>query len=175
MIARRIGWLAGGLAAALFALTALAAPAFAGKEQAKDLDKIPKAVMDALKAKFPGAKITKWTKETEDGKLVYDIEFTQNGKKAEADIAPDGTIQNYEREFDAKNLPKAVTEAVAKRYPGAKMKEVMEITDIKAGKEVHGGFEITLQTADNRNVEVTVARDGKILEDTGAKKEKEQK
>ena len=108
--------------------------------------------------------------EKEGGKVVYDIEFTQNGKKAEADIEEDGTLESYEREFDAKNLPKAVTDAVETRYPKSKMKEIMEITQIKDRKEVHGGFEITLETADNRNVEVTVAKDGKILEDTGAKK-----
>jgi hypothetical protein len=49
-------------------------------DEPKDLDKIPKAVMEALKAKFPKAKIEKWTKEKEDGKEIYDIEFTVNGK-----------------------------------------------------------------------------------------------
>jgi hypothetical protein len=140
-------------------------------DEPKDLDKIPKAVMDALKAKFPKAKISKWTKETEKGKVVYDIEFKEDGKKAEADIEEDGTVQNFEKEFDAKDLPRAVTEAVEKKYPKAKMKEVMEITEIKDKKEVHGGFEITLETADKKSVEVTVARDGKILEDSGEKKE----
>lgn len=167
MIARPAGRV---LAAAVAALV-LAAGGRAADEP-KDLDKIPKAVRDALAAKFPGAKVVKWGKETEGGKLVYDIEFTQNGRKAEADIAADGTVQNFEREFAAKDLPKAVTDAVAKRYPKAKTKEVMEITEIKDGKEVHGGFEIVLETADKKSVEVTVAKDGKILEDSGAAKEK---
>src|SRR6476660_3297428 len=112
------------LSVALVAVFVLPALAVRGDEP-KDLDKIPKAVMDALKAKFPGAKIRKWTKETENNKVVYDIEFTQkNGKKAEADIFENGTIENYEIEFDAKDLPKAVTEAVEKKYPNSKMKEV---------------------------------------------------
>jgi len=141
-------------------------------DEPKDLDKIPKAVMDTLKGKFPGAKIRKWTKETENGKVVYDIEFTQkNGKKAEADIFENGTIENYEIEFDAKDLPKAVTEAVEKKYPKSKMKEVMEITEVKDGKESHGGFEIVLETAAKKDVEVTVSKEGKILEDSSEKKE----
>ena len=164
----RVGGVSGGLAAAVFVLVATVSGA---EDEPKDLDKIPKAVMDALKAKFPRAKIDKWTKETENGKVVYDIEFKQDGRKAEADIAEDGTIQNFEREFDAKDLPKAVTEAVEKRYPKSKLKEVMEITEIKDKKEVHGGFEIVLTTADNKEVEVTIAKDGKIGEDSGAKKE----
>lgn len=158
------------LSAVAVAAFVLALAAHAADEP-KDLDKIPKAVMGALKAKFPDPKIRKWTKETEKGKVVYDIEFTtKDGKKAEADIFEDGTIENYEMEFDARKLPKAVTAAVEKKYPKARMKEVMEITEIKDGKESHGGFEIVLETADKKDVEVTVAKDGKILEDTGEKK-----
>jgi uncharacterized membrane protein YkoI len=164
-VGRRSG-LFGGLVAAVVVLSVVVARG----GDAKDLDKIPKAVMETLKAKFPKAKIDKWTKEKEDGKVVYDLEFKVDGKKTEADIAEDGTLLNYEKEFDAKDLPKAVTDTVEKRYPKAKIKEVMEITDIKDKKEVHGGFEITLQTADNQEVELVVAKDGKIKEDSGAKK-----
>ncbi len=77
------------------------------------------------------------------------------------------------REFDAKDLPEAVTAAVAKQHSKAKMKEVMEITEIKEKKEVHGGFEIVLETGDKKDVEVTVSKDGKILEDSGEKKDKD--
>ena len=167
MMTGRAGLMSAVMVAAVFVLTATFSRA---EDEPKDLDKIPKAVMESLKAKFPRAKITKWTKEKEDGKVVYDIELTHEGKKAEADIFEDGTIQNYEKEFDAKDLPKAVTEAVEKKYPKAKMKEVMEITEIKDKKEVHGGFEIVLETADKKEVEVTIAKDGKVLEDGGAKK-----
>jgi hypothetical protein len=175
MMARRLSWMACGLAAMV--LMAGASPA-QDKEKAKDkADKemIPKVVMDALKTKFPKPEITKWTKEKEGDKVVYDIEFTQDGRKAEADIAEDGTIMNYEKEFDAKNLPKAVTEAVEKKYPKSKLKEIMAITEIKDKKEVSGGFEIVLETADKKEVEVTVAEDGKILEDSGEAKKEEKK
>ena len=161
----------GGLTAIALLFTASAARA---GDEPKDLDKIPKAVMDALKAKFPKAKIDKWSKETENGKVVFDIEFKVEGHKTEADIGEDGTVLNFEKEFNAKDLPKAVTDAVEKKYPKAKMKEVMEITEIKDKKEVHGGFEIVLETVDKKNVEVTVAKDGKIHEDSGEKKEKKE-
>lgn len=137
----------------------------------KDLDKIPKPVMESLNAKFPEAKIQKWTKESENGKTVYDIEFKQKGRKAEADIFEDGSIQNFEREFDAKKLPAAVIESVEKKYPKAAMKEVMEITEMKNGKETHGGFEIVLETDAKKSVELTVSKEGKVLEDSTAKKE----
>jgi Putative beta-lactamase-inhibitor-like, PepSY-like len=169
MIARRLGVVV-GLAALL-----VLAPVSRAEDKAKDVDKIPKAVMDALKAKFPKAEIHKWTKEKEGDAVVYDIEFKEGDRKCEADIKEDGTYINYEKEIAAKDLPKAVTEAVEKKYPKAKFKEVMEITEVKGKDEKLEGYEIVLETADKKEVEVTVAPDGKILEDSGEEKKKEKK
>src|SRR5215207_9951339 len=75
------------VAAAVVAALALAVVAQADDQKDKpDLDKIPKKVMDALKARFPKAEIHKWTKEKEGDKDVYDIEFKQGARKFEADI-----------------------------------------------------------------------------------------
>ena len=98
-------------------------------------DKIPKAVMDALLAKFPKAKIDKCTKATEGGTVVYDIEFKQEGRKCEADIKEDGTYINYEQAIEAKDLPKAVKEAIDKKFPKATLKEIMEETEVKGKDE----------------------------------------
>jgi hypothetical protein len=145
------------------------------KDKDLELDKIPKKVMDALKGKFPKAKIHKWTKEKEKGKddVVYDVEFTVEGKKYEADIKEDGTLLEFEEEFAVKDLPKAVTEAVEKRYPRSKLGVVMKITKLEGKKETPGGYEIELTTAKDKKVEVTVTAEGKITEDTGEDKKKE--
>ena len=47
----------------------------------------------------------------------------------------------------------------------------MKITKVDGQQETLHGFEIIVTTADNREIEVTVAPDGKVLEDGGAKKE----
>src|SRR5262245_3862032 len=80
-------------------------------------DKIPKAVMDALLAKFPKAKINRCTKAKEGDDVVYDIEFKQDGRKCEADIKENGVYINYEVAIEAKDLPKAVKDAIDKKYP----------------------------------------------------------
>ncbi len=171
MIARRFkGW-SGGLFTAVLAVLLLAVPAARAQDKDKlDLDKIPKKVMDTLKAKFPKAEIHKWTKEKEGDTVIYDIEFKQEGRKFEADIKEDGSIHNWEKEIAAKDLPEAVTKAVEKRYPKATLKEIMQITEVKDKKEALEGYEIVLDTAEKKEVEVTVAPDGKILEDSGEKK-----
>ena len=154
MIARRTGAVAVGLL--------LASAAVAQDKK----DEIPKKVMDTLKAKFPKAEIQKATKEMEGDKVVYDIEFTQEKRKFEADIFEDGTIHNWEKEIAAKDVPEAVKAAVDKKYPKAAWKEIMQITEVKNGKEMLEGYEIVFETADKKEVEVTVAPDGKILEDS---------
>jgi len=52
----------------------------------------------------------------------------------------------------------------------AALKEVMAITAVQDGKDAPDGYEIVLETADKKVVEVTVAPDGKVLEDSGQKK-----
>jgi hypothetical protein len=137
------------------------------------LDKIPQVVMDGLKARFPKAEIHKWTEEKEDAIVVYDIEFEQEGWKFEADVKEDGSIHNWEKAIEIKDLPEAVKKAVETEYPKSTIKEIMETTAVNDGKDALKGYEIALETADMKQVEVTVAPDGKILEDSGEKKPEE--
>jgi hypothetical protein len=106
----------------------------------------------------------------EGNDIIYDIEFTQEGRKCEADIRENGTYVNFEKAIEAKDLPKLVRDAIEKRYPRATLKEVMEETEVTGKDERLSAYEIILVTADRKEAEVRVSPDGKILEDTGAKK-----
>lgn len=162
------GWRRAELFAVLLAVFLLTGAAPIGQDK-KDTpaDKIPTKVMDALKARFPKARIDKWTREREADREVYDIEFKQDGKKFEADIFADGTFHNWERQVAVRDLPDAVTKTVEKKYPNATIKEVMAITAMKDGKEALEGYEIVLETADRKQLEITVAPNGSVLEDSG--------
>jgi hypothetical protein len=139
------------------------------QEEAVAQDKIPKAVMNALLAKFPKAKIDKCTKAKEGNDIVYDIEFKQEGRNCEADIKENGTYINYEKAIGVKELPKAVRNAIETRYPKSSLKEIMEETEVNGKDEKLSAYEVVLATADKKEVEVRVSPEGKILEDTGAK------
>ena len=132
-----------------------------------ELDKIPKVIMDALMARFPQAEIQKWTREKEGDIVVYDIEFKQGDRKFEADIKEDGTIHNWEKEIAAEDLPEVAMKAVQAKYPDFAIKEIMEITAVSDGKEALEAYEVVFETADKKEVEVAVAPDGTILEDSG--------
>jgi hypothetical protein len=131
---------------------------------------IPARVLNALTTKFPQAKIDKSSKEKEDGRDVYDLEFTQGGKKFEADIFADGTFHNWEQQISASELPQPVVQTVARQFPKAAMKEIMAVTEVTGGNERLEGYEIVVQRTHKKDVELTIAPDGKILEGPGKEK-----
>ena len=169
---------------AAFAVVVVLAPAPAPANQDKKdepkadkipFDKCPKAVQDAVNGRFPGAKVTSVEKETEDGKVVYDIELTHNGRKYEMDIVEDGTILEIEKEVPLKDVPEAVTKAVDAKYPKATIKEVMEVNKVKGKTETPDHYEITIETADKKTIEVIVSLDGKSVKTEGEPKKEEKK
>jgi hypothetical protein len=131
------------------------------------LDEIPQIVMNGLKAKFPQAEIHRWAKEKEGDIIIYDFEFKQAGRNFEADIKVDGSIHNWEKAIEITDLSEAAKKAVETKYPESAMKEIMEITAVTDGEDALEGYEIVLETADMKEVEVTVAPDGEIIEDSG--------
>ncbi len=147
--------------------TILGASTAAAQEGDKpDLGDVPTPVLDGLKARFPHADVQKWSKEREGEIVVYDFEFNQDGRKLEADVREDGTLYNWEKAIAAEELPASVREAAGERYPDASIREIMEITAVKDGKEELEGYEIVMETGDNEEVEIMVAADGEILEDS---------
>jgi uncharacterized membrane protein YkoI len=136
-------------------------------------DKLPKKVADAIKARFPNAEITSAEKETEDGKVVYDIELKHKERKYEIDIQENGTIVEIEKEIFAKDVPEAIANGVKAKYPKATIKEVMEVNKVEGAKETPIHYEVTIETAEKKKMEVIVSLDGKSVKtEDEAKKEK---
>lgn len=138
-------------------------------------EELPKVVMAALKAKFPNAVITTWTKTKEGDDVVYDIEFTEKGRKCEADIKENGVYINFEREIAVKDLPAAVRKAVEAKFPKATFKLTLEVIGVKDKKEALDEYEIIIVSADKKEMELTIAPDGKILNEEVVGEKKEEK
>jgi uncharacterized membrane protein YkoI len=148
---------------------AVAVALFAEGVQAQDEkvapDKLPPKVAEVVKARFPGATITAATKATENNEVIYDIEMTKDGKKHEIDLKEDGTIINIEHEIAATALPAAITSAVKAKYPGCTIKEVMQINVLKDNKETLDEYEVIIETADKKELELAISADGKKIEE----------
>ena len=161
---RILGW-SGVSAVAALVLLAAVARAEDKKPEKIAPDKFPKAVMDAIKGRFPKAEITSAEKETEDGKVVYDIELKSEGRKYEMDIQEDGTIDEIEKAIAVKDLPVAVTRALEARYPRATLKEAMEVYDVVGKDETLSEYAVSLETAGKKDVDVRVSLDGKTIKE----------
>jgi len=51
---------------------------------------VPKAVLDAFRAKYPNVTVDEWEAEKEDGVFFFGAEFKAEGKEMEVHISPDG-------------------------------------------------------------------------------------
>jgi hypothetical protein len=109
---------------------AILAGATAARAQEEDitLKQLPKAVVEAIKAKYEGAKLVSAEKETQKDKVFYEVNIKHKDKAIELLLTPEGKIVSVEQPIEAKDLPKAVTEAIAKRYPKAAIKSAEETT-----------------------------------------------
>jgi len=161
------------LATIAVAVVVLVAPVRADEEKVP-LDKAPKAVLEAAKKRFPKAEVVGVSKEGEKDKTVYEVELKEAGKTIDVTLTPEGVITTIEQEIDAKDLPKAVTEALDKKYPKAKFNIVEVVYAVKDGKEVLDFYEVELTTGDKKVYEVKLAADGTVKE-VEEKKEEEKK
>jgi hypothetical protein len=162
------------LATVAVCLFVFAAPVRADEEKVP-LDKVPKAVLEAAKKRFPKAEVVGASKEAEKEKTVYEVELKQGGKTIDVTLTPEGVITTIEQQIDAKDLPKAVAEALDKKYPKAAHKIIEAVYAVKSGKESLDFYEVLLVTSEKKEVEVQIFPDGKIKAEEEKKPEKKDK
>lgn len=145
-------------------------------EKKIDLKDVPKAVADAVKAKFPNAQATGAEKETEDGKTTFEVAIKDGDKKREVGVSADGKILEVETAIEAGDLPRAVTAALAKKYPDAKVKGAEEVIGYKNGTETKS-YEVEITSGEKKTIEVMVSADGKTIkqEEEGEDDDKDEK
>jgi hypothetical protein len=141
-----------------------------GGEEKLSPDQLPKAVLDAAKAKFPDAKIIGASKEDENGKTEYEVVMEKEGRHIDATFTAAGSIVSIEKTITAKELPKPVRQAVKKRYPKSSFKRIEEITK----EDKVAAYEALLTTAEKKTVEVVFDPAGKFVKEE-VKKESESK
>jgi uncharacterized membrane protein YkoI len=132
-------------------------------EKPVPLDKVPKAVVDAAKSKFPNAELKNAATEMEEGKTVYEISLTYKQHNYDVTFTPEGKIVDVEKQIDAKELPKIITRALRTKYPKATLTRVEELSK---GDDKVTGYEVLLVTTDKKKYEVELDTKGKILKES---------
>jgi hypothetical protein len=155
----------------MVAVTTLVCQARA-EESTVPLDKLPKAVIESIKKKFPTAELVEATEEKEDGELEYEVTVKVAGKKIDVTVEADGKIEGYEKEIAINELPAAVTATLEKTYPKATKKSAEAVFEIEDGKDELEFYEVQLETADKKMVEAKIKADGTLIADKDQKEEK---
>jgi hypothetical protein len=159
----------------LVTVAGLVAPGVKLQAQEKSIPpgELPKAVLDAVKNRFPSSELLEAAKEVEGGKTGYEATVKVDGKKIDVMVTPEGAITLIEKEIAKAELPEAVKAALEKNFPKATYKVIEEVSKVKNGKESVDFYEAQLETADAKKVEAKVAADGTIQgkEETNEKEE----
>jgi hypothetical protein len=126
------------------------------------LDKVPKAVLDAVKTRFPKGELKEASKETDGDKVSFEVSVTLAGKNIDVTLTPTGTITLIEKEIAASDLPAAVKATIARDYAKQKFDLIEEVIKVADGKETLEYYEFHGKSADGKEVEVEVLPDGKL-------------
>ncbi len=89
-----------------------------GREQEADEEKVtmeqlPPKVKEAVQKVVGSNPIKEIEREREHGIVIYEVEWTVNGKEREAEFTADGHLLELEEEVNANEVPAAVRQAAA--------------------------------------------------------------
>jgi hypothetical protein len=136
-----------------------------GDEEKIGLDKLPKAVLQGVKKRFPQAELKGAEKEREEGQTLYEVAIRDGEQNVEVTLTPKGVITEIEKRIEARDVPRAAADALEKRYPKATYKIVEEVFKVKDGEESLEYYEVLLVSAEKKRVEVSVTSEGKIVKE----------
>jgi hypothetical protein len=105
---------------------AAAAPAVCAEEV--PFQTVPAAVTDALKARFPYARVLKVDRDTDGGRISYEFDLMAGNTKAEVEFSPQGQFIRSKERLAAADVPANVKDALRRTHPAAGIKDVVKVT-----------------------------------------------
>jgi hypothetical protein len=126
------------------------------KETKLKSGEVPAAVVAAASKQYPGAQMSNWTKETEDGQTTYEASMVDGSSKRDIVFAENGALLAIEDVIPVSDLPAAVKKAILGEFPGASLRKAEKISH---GNEVQ--YEVALGKVSKK--EVLLTPDGRIV------------
>jgi DNA-binding beta-propeller fold protein YncE len=126
------------------------------------LDDAPLAVRKAIEGRFPGAKVSTTERETDNGKVVFEVQLTHKDCKYEMHIKENGIIEAIEKEIALMDVPERILKAVKDRYPRANIQGAMKVDTVKDKKETPDHYLIAVMIGEKKR-EISVSLDGKTV------------
>lgn len=165
----RITWTNGLLALALAALLcgATIAPTQAAENNEEENVTAPEAVMKAFQKAYPNAEIRGISKESEGGKVYFEIESVDGKVRRDLLYLADGSVFEIEEGIATSDLPAQVTDSLKARYPKGEIQKAEKIT---RGSVVE--YEVLLEN-EEENLEVVLDANGTIKSQASVSEEDE--
>lgn len=121
------------------------------------LEDVPAAAQKVIQEHTLDGTDKKITREKEDGKHFYKVEYNKDGRKHELQVDDTGKILETEEILTMEDLPNVVKETVKKESAGAEIKELALETE---GDETF--YEVEFEK-DGKEHEVKISKDGSVL------------
>ena len=147
------------------AIAILAVGVTVAKAQKISEKNVPVIIKKEFQAKFPTATNAKWEMEN---KTTYEVVFKLNNEEVSANYSKEGKWLETEKEIKAAKLPKAVSDAISKKYPNCKMSEVAEVENLANGKV----YDVEL-SHNKKNYTLLLKASGEIVKTEEMKSKKE--
>ncbi len=132
-------------------------------EESIPLNKLPKGVLAAVKAKFPKGKPVEAAKEVEDGETKYEVVIMLEGKQIDVLVDDENEVEGYETEIEADDLTVRVAKALRKAYPKAKATKYEAVYEVENGTDELEYYEIHLVTDEKKEIEVKIQPSGTLV------------
>jgi len=145
--------------AAVVALSLIVGAGCVSQAKVSSLETTPDVVRTALTKAAGSNKIEKVEQETENGKTIYEASFDVNDVDHTVSVDETGKVLEEESEVKVADLPAAVSAAVLKAQPLARVKEASLVT--KDGKSY---YEVDAKVGKDKH-ELSIASDGKLIAD----------
>jgi len=123
----------------------------------------PKAVIEAVKKKYPSSRMLEFAEEQDNGKTVYEVKVQDGKSEVDVGLSAEGKIVSEEKRLDPSALPAKVSEAIsASKYARWKIEraETVVLNENESGPT----YEIAVVQGKNR-VELMFDPAGKLLKE----------
>jgi hypothetical protein len=135
------------------------------QEQLLALARVPKPVLAAVRSRFPEGKLRGAARETEEGRMTYEVTLTERGRSIDVTVNPQGALELIERQLLATELPPPVHQTLRAKYPHSSYRIIEEVITVAQGTETLSYYELLIAKADKTRVEVQIAADGRVLKE----------
>jgi hypothetical protein len=126
---------------------------------------VPKPVLATIQKQFPNAKQLGFERETEAGKVVYEANLLDGGRRIDVDVSPEGALLVVEETIKLEAAPDAVRKGLAaSKYGKMPVTKSEKVTHYEKEKPTSVAYEFVVGGG-ARRVEVVLGENGKILKE----------